>query len=66
MESLDLADVHGGLCALSEIAIAYKEVIKDRVELEDHLRNVTSVLRLYQCFVLILTFSPRNYRFSSI
>ncbi|KAF8194167.1 TBCD protein, partial [Pholiota molesta] len=45
MESLDLADVHGGLCALSEIAIAYKEIIKDRVELEDHLRNVFKHLK---------------------
>ena len=40
MQSLDLADVHGGLSALSEIAIAYKETIADPVKLEGYLRNV--------------------------
>lgn len=40
MESLDLTDVHGGLLALSEIAIAYKETITDPAQLEGHLRNV--------------------------
>ncbi|KAF8957293.1 tubulin folding cofactor D C terminal-domain-containing protein [Flammula alnicola] len=45
LESLDLADVHGGLLALSEIAIAYKETIKDPIVLEDHLRNVFKHLK---------------------
>lgn len=44
MQSLDLADVHGGLSALSEIAIAYKETIADPVKLEGYLRNVRCFL----------------------
>lgn len=41
MESVDLADVHGGLQALTEIAIAYKEGIKSLDEREKHLQNVS-------------------------
>ena len=40
MESVDLADVHGGLLALTEIAIAYKGV-ENVDEREKCLQNVS-------------------------
>ncbi|KDR82781.1 hypothetical protein GALMADRAFT_220773 [Galerina marginata CBS 339.88] len=44
LESLDTSDVHGGLSALSEIAIAYKEK-GDPAILEDSLRNIFKQLK---------------------
>jgi len=44
--------VHGGLSALSEIAVAYKEIIKDPATLEDHLRNVSG--RLLYLFLYLV------------
>lgn len=41
MESVDLADVHGGLQALTEIAIAYKEGVKNVDERENYLQIVS-------------------------
>ncbi|CAA7261517.1 unnamed protein product [Cyclocybe aegerita] len=46
LESLDSTDVHGGLAALCEVAIAYKESIEDSSELEDLLRGVFKHLNL--------------------
>ncbi|PPQ80979.1 hypothetical protein CVT25_015132 [Psilocybe cyanescens] len=40
LESLDSTDVHGGLTALSEIALAYKEDKSDPSALEGHLRSI--------------------------
>ena len=41
MDSLDTTDVHGGLSALSEIAIAYKEGIEEPSELDQCLHDVS-------------------------
>ncbi|KAF8158379.1 TBCD protein [Crassisporium funariophilum] len=45
LDSLDTADVHGGLLALSEIAIAYRETIEDPSVLEGQLRDVFKHLK---------------------
>jgi hypothetical protein len=41
MESVDLADVHGGLQALTEIAVAYKEGVENVDAREKYLQNVS-------------------------
>ncbi|KAH9480301.1 Tubulin-specific chaperone D [Psilocybe cubensis] len=45
LESLDTADVHGGLTVLSEIAIAYKQSKSDPSALEEHLRSIFQHLK---------------------
>ncbi|KAF9046718.1 armadillo-type protein [Panaeolus papilionaceus] len=44
LDSLDTIDIHGGLSALCEIALAYRECIKDPLILDKHLRDVFKTL----------------------
>lgn len=51
LDSVDVTDLHGGLLALTEISIAYRQSEKDVEQLEDRLRNVNSFTEAWPDFI---------------